>query len=30
MLEETMRVLLRSVKELVGSIRGSEKSDFEA
>jgi hypothetical protein len=29
-LEETMRVLVKAVKEFVESIRGPEKSDFEA
>jgi hypothetical protein len=29
-LEETMRVLVKAVKELVESTRGPEKSDFEA
>ncbi len=28
-LEETMRVLVKAMKELIESIRGPEKSDFE-
>ncbi len=30
MLEETMRMLVKAVKDLVESTRGPEKSDFEA
>ncbi len=30
MLEETLRVLMKAMRELVASVRGPKKNDFEA